>query len=134
MMLKDSLLFSQSWKQTKVSPFHKGGAKDELNSYRPISILPSLSKLLEKLYKKHFLSLSYLDSFDLIHRSQSGFRAGHSIETALLLMTERWLKALNEGNVVGSVMVDIRKTFDLVDHAFLLENSNVIKLATKFFI
>ena len=43
--------FPSIWKQAKVSPLHKGGAKDELNSYRPISILPSLSKLLEKLYK-----------------------------------------------------------------------------------
>ena len=65
--------------------------------------------------QKHFMS--YLDSsFDLIHDSQSGFRAGHSTETALLLITERWLKALNDGKVVGSVMVDFRKAFDLVDH------------------
>ena len=106
--------FPSIWKQAKVSPLHKGGAKDELNSYRPISILPSLSKLLEKFIQKHFMS--YLDSFDLIHNSQSGFWAGHSTETALLLMTERWLKALNDGKVVGSVMVDFRKAFDLVDH------------------
>ena len=40
--------FPSIWKQAKVSPLHKGGVKDELNSYRPISILPSLSKFLEK--------------------------------------------------------------------------------------
>ena len=57
-------------KQAKVSPLHKGGAQDELNSYRPISVLPYLSKLLEKFIQKHFVS--YLDSFDLIHNSQSG--------------------------------------------------------------
>ena len=75
--------------------------------------------------------MSYLDSFDLIHKSQSGVRAGHSTENALLLMTERWLKALNEGKVVGSVMVDLRKAFDPVDHALLLEK---LMLATNFFI
>ena len=76
--------------------------------------------------------MSYLDSFDLIHNSQSGFRAGHSTETALLLMTERWLKALNDGKVVGSVMVDFRKAFDLVDHALLLEKLSCYKLSDKF--
>ena len=49
-------------------------------------------------------------------------------------MTERWLKALNEGKVKGSVMVDLRKTFDLVDHALLLENLSCNKVTTNFFI
>ena len=76
--------------------------------------------------------MSYLDSFDLIHNSQSGFRAGHSTETALLLMTERLLKALNGGKVVGSVMVDFRKAFDLVDHTLLLEKLSCYKVSDKF--
>ena len=84
----------------------------KLNSYRPISILPTLSKLLEKFIEKHLME--YLNTFDLIHKSQSGFRAGHSTETALSLMTERWLKAMNEGKVVGSVMVDFRNLLILL--------------------
>ena len=96
--------FPSIWKQAKVSPLYKGGVKEELNCYRPIPILHTLSKLLEKIIHKHLMA--YLDTFDLIHKSQIGFRAGHSTETALLLMTERWLKALNEGKVEGSVMVD----------------------------
>ena len=76
--------------------------------------------------------MSFLDSFDLIHNSQSGFRAGHSTETALLLMTERWLKALNDGKVVGSVMVDFRMAFDLVDHALLLEKLSCYKVSDNF--
>ena len=109
--------FPSIWKQAKVSPPYEGGAKEELNCYRPISILPTLSRLLEKFIHKHLMA--YLDTFNLIHKSQSGFRAGHSTETALLLMTDRWLKALNEGKVVGSVMIDFRKVFDLVDHDLL---------------
>ena len=67
--------FPSIWKQAKVSLLHKG------------AILTSLSKLLEKFIQKHFMS--YLDSFVLIHESQSGFWTGHSTETALLLMTKR---------------------------------------------
>ena len=60
--------------------------------------------------------MSYLNTFDVLHKFQSGFRSGHSTETALTLMTERWLKAINDGNIVGTIMFDFRKAFDLVDH------------------
>lgn len=122
--------FPTVWKQAKVTPLHKGGAKDELNNYRPISILPTLSKLLEKFIHKHFIS--YLNHFSMIHPTQSGFRSGHSTESALTLMTENWLKALNEGKIVGSIMVDFRKAFDLVDHDLLLEKTKCYKCSNDF--
>ena len=62
--------FPAIWKQAKVSPLHKGGTKEELNSYRPISILPTLSKLLEKFIQKHFME--YLNTFDLITKVAFG--------------------------------------------------------------
>ena len=76
--------------------------------------------------------MSYLDSFHLIHNSQSGVRAGRPTETALLLMTERWLKVLNYGKVVGSVMVDFRKAFDLVYHKLLFEKLSCYKVSDTF--
>ena len=118
------------WKQAKVTPLHKGGAKNELNNYRPISILPTLSKLLEKFIQTHLMS--YLNFFSIIHPTQSGFRPGHSTESALILMTEKWLKAINEGKMVGAVMVDFRKAFDLVDHKLLLEKIKCFKCSDKF--
>ena len=71
-------------------------------------------------------------NFYVIHRSQSGFRTGHSTETALLLMTENWLKAINDGKIVGTVMVDFRKAFDLVDHDLLLQKLEIYKCNHKF--
>ena len=119
--------FPLSWKRAKVTPLYKNGIRDEINNYSPISVLPTLSKLIEKFIQKHLSS--FLNEFGVIHKSQSGFRPGHSTETALLLMTENWLKAINEGKIVGSVMVDFRKAFDLVDHELLLrklELTNVV--------
>ena len=52
-----------------------------------------------------------MNIFEVIHQSLSGFRKIHSTETALLLMTETWLKALNEDKIVGTVLVDFRKAF-----------------------
>ena len=86
--------FQSSWKQAKVNPLYKAGAKDDINNYRPISILPTLSKLIEKVIQTHLMN--YLNTFDVLHQFQSGFRSGHSTETAFSLMTERWLKAINE--------------------------------------
>ena len=57
-------------KKAKVTPLHKGGPKDDLNNYRPISILPVMSKFLEK--HIHDLLMTYLVKFNLLHKNQSG--------------------------------------------------------------
>ena len=55
-----------SWKLAKVNPLYKGGAKDDINNYRPIAILPTLSKLIEKFIQKHLMV--YLNSYDVLHK------------------------------------------------------------------
>ena len=67
-----------------------------------------------------------------MHDFQSGFRNGHSTETALTLMTERWLKAINEGKIVGAIMVDFKKDLGLVDHNLLLQKLSFYKCDTNF--
>ena len=68
------------WKTAKVTATHKGGSLQDLNNYRPISILPVLSKLVERHVHKHFYA--YLTQHNLLHAAQSGFRSKHSLETA----------------------------------------------------
>ena len=58
--------------------------------------------------------MNYLNTFDVLHKFQSGFRSG------LTLMKERWLKAINDGNIVRTIMIAFRKAFDLVDHDLLI--------------
>ena len=70
--------------------------------------------------------------YNAIHKSQSGVRSGHSTETALSLMTENWLKAINEGKVVGTGVVDFRKEFDLVGHELLLKKLKLYKCSNAF--
>ena len=103
----------------KVNPIFKTGAQDDVNNYRSISVLPTLSKTIEKSVSKKLMT--YLESYKLLHQKQSGFRTGHSIESALTLITDTWLKAINNGNLVGCILVDFRKAFDLVDHHLLLQ-------------
>ena len=118
-------IFPQPWKEAKISPIFKTGSKDDVNNYRPISILPTLSKIIEKWIQKHLMS--FLNSHNLLHEKQSGFREGHSTESALILMIDSWLKAINDGKFVGCLMVDFRKAFDLVDHSLILQKLKLYK-------
>ena len=118
--------FPDKWKEAKVKPLHKGGPTNDLNNFRPISILPVLSKLFEK--HVHESLLAFLEQYKLLYSTQSGFRPKHSCETALLYMVDKWLKALDRGELVGVVLVDFRKAFDLVDHEILLKKLELYKL------
>ena len=116
-----------TWKYAKVKPLFKTGDKDSVNNYRPISILPTLSKIIEKWIVTHFMS--YLNKYQLLHKNQSGFRKNHSTESALILMTDTWLKAVNEGKLVGYAMIDFRKAFDLVDNKLLLNKLDIYRIS-----
>ena len=122
-------VFPKKWKEGKVTPLHKNGAKDDTNNYRPISVLPVVSKLLEK--HVHDSLMAYLSSNSLLHSTQSGFRPNHSCETSLLQMINKWLDAINSSQMIGMVMIDFRKAFDLVDHTLLLKKLKYYKISEE---
>ena len=77
--------------------------------------------------------MTFLISHNALHSTQSGFRPNHSCETALLQMINKFHEAIHNGYIIGMVMVDFRKAFDLVDHTRLRKNSGIIKSQTKHF-
>ena len=114
-----SSMFPSSWKIARVAPIHKNGPKDECHNYRPISVLSTLSKVLEKHVS---ISLySYLQDNNLIYINQSAFRAHHSTETALIRLTDRLLFNMDQDKLTGMIFIDFRKAFDVIDHATLLQ-------------
>ena len=74
------------WKLPHVIPFFKSGDPDNVGNYRPISLLPILSKILEKVVTNQLMS--YLECNDLLSHTQHGFRPNLSTETALMKLTE----------------------------------------------
>ena len=122
-------VFPHMWKHAKVIPLHKKKSQGDVNNYRPISILPIASKILEKHVSVHLYR--YLSSHDLLNKRQSGIRANHSRKSALTLMTEEWLSALFTRNQVGLLLVDLCKAFDLVNHDILIEKLKLSKCSEK---
>lgn len=105
--------FPIKWKIATIILIHKPG-KDKSNpdSYRPISLLSSISKLFEKII--HIRILNYLNAIDLIPKFQFGFRPNHSTVQQLFRLTENINTAFEKCCHTGDVFLDISKAFDKV--------------------
>lgn len=104
--------FPSQWKCSKILPIKK-----TISEFRPISILPFLSKCVEKLM--HFQISQFLDTNNLLYEKQSGFRLKRSCLTALLDVTEGIREAVDEGNITFLTLLDHSKAFDCVNPSIL---------------
>ena len=112
------------WKISNVSLIPKSGDLSQASNYCPISLLPLLSKVLERII--HSRLITFLTENKLLSSRQFGFRPGSSIQDALLLITNDWHCTLKGNKQVGVVFFDIRKAFDSVPHdCFLVALANV---------
>ena len=115
-------IFPDTLKIAKIIPIYKKGSLNDILNYRPISLLPSISKNFEKLI---FIQLStYLNEHKLLHDSQYGFREGHSTELASIELIDRITQDLDKGKIPISIFLDLSKAFDTLDHAILLQKLN----------
>ena len=103
-----SEIFPDELKKARVLPVFKSGDSDIPENYRPISILPILSKIFERHIADQMQE--YFKLTDIIYKYQSGFRKYHSCSTALTRLIDRWLKEIDNGNIIGTVYLDLRKS------------------------
>ena len=111
-------IFPDHLKTAIVTPIYKSGDKQSLGNYRPISILRTLSKVLEKCMVKRMMS--FLSKYSIITPHQYGFLPGLSTFNAINSILEHVYDAFNEKQHCVSVFLDLKKAFDTVDHCILL--------------
>ena len=113
-------IFPSDWKLAKVSPIFKNGSKSksDLNNYRPISVIPTVAKIFEKIIYDRLYQ--YLNENGLLNSGQSGLRSLHSTLTALLGTNDSWCVNIDRGLLNGVIFLDLKKAFDTIDHGINL--------------
>ena len=118
----ESGVFPNNLKIAAIYPIYKGewSKSSPNNYYRPISVLPIVARLFEKII--HNQLNEYIKG--RIYKYQSGFRPKHSTETAVLNASNRWFLNIDQGKYNLVVFLDLRKAFDTVNHEYPLRSWN----------
>ena len=111
-------IFPDDWKCARVAPLFKVGDRNDVNNYRPISMISVLAKVFERIVYDQLYA--YLEEHSIICKYQSGFRSTHSTVTALLEAMDTWAYNIDRGKIKAVVFLDLKKAFDTVDHKILL--------------
>ena len=112
--------FPSILKNANITPVFKKGYRGSKENYRPVSILPVISKFFEKLLCKQITI--FIDP--LLSKYQCGFRKGFSSQHCLLAMLEKWKNAVDKGKVFGALLTDLSKVFHCLPHELIIAKLN----------
>jgi len=127
--------FPNQLKIAKICPIFKNGSKEVFSNYRPISVLPSFSKIFEK--AAYIRIQSYINANDILTKRQYGFRPKHSTAMAVLDMCDKVKEAIDDHLHSIGIFVDLSKAFDTINHNILfakLEHYGFRGLVLKWFV
>ncbi|KAF2343635.1 Reverse transcriptase domain, partial [Trinorchestia longiramus] len=119
------------WKHSIIKPLHKAGEINTASNYKPISLLPVLSKILEKVISNQLST--HLDKSNLLHPNQYAYRKHTSTQDALFNITEKIYSDIDTKNVTLLLLLDLSKSFDSVEHKRLLQKISNLGIATQWF-
>ena len=131
MCLKEAV-FPLQLKIAVIKPIHKGSDSALFSNYRPISILPFISKILEKIIYNRLLK--HFINNDLLSDRQFGFRKGLSTFMPILLIQDLITKSIEEDKYIIGLFLDLKKAFDTVDHNILCEKLRKYGVSGKAFL
>ena len=109
-------IFPTQLKLAEVKPIFKKGSKLDMTNYRPVSILPTISKIYERCMYRQMSS--YFEH--ILSKYQCGFRKDFSTQHALIAMIEKWRQSLDEKKVCGALLTDLSKAFDCLPYDLLI--------------
>ena len=104
---------------SRIKLLFKSGDKSLFSNYRPISLLPSLSKIFERVI--FYQLLGYFTNNNLLCLDQFGFRPGHSTELAALRLVDHLITQMDSCKILTNIYIDLSKAFDTLNHSILLE-------------
>ena len=114
--IKTNCVFPDPLKMGNVTPVYKKGERTNMENYRPISNLPTASKIYEReMYRQIY---TYIDEY--LSPYLSGFRKGYSTQHCLAVMIETWKKAVDRKEYAGGILTDLSKAFDCLNHDLLI--------------
>jgi len=119
------------WKHAFVTPLPKTSDLSDPSKFRPISVVPAISKVLERVV--HQQLYAYFTRHDLFSQYQHGYRTHHSTETALMEVNDKILSAMDRSEISLLVLIDLSKCFDVVDHSMLLNKLRLYNIDTTWF-
>ena len=121
--------FPDPFKIAKLVALYKKGCKTDPKNYRPVSLLPLLSKIFEQVV--HLQTEKFLSDNNILYVNQSGFRPLHSTETCLTHLSDQILGASDKGLYTGMILIDLQKAFDTLDHNLLLDKLGLLNFSTN---
>ena len=124
-----SMLFPSNCKITKLKPLFKKESKTNPENFRPISLLPLISKVIEKIV------YDQVDNFllqnNILYNYQSGFNKNHSTDLCFSFLNDKILKGFDKGLFTGVILTDLQIVFDTINHEILLGKLCAIGLSEK---
>ena len=127
-------IFPSPLKNAKIVPIHKGDSIFEMSNYRPISLLPIFSKILEKIMYSRIIK--FIEKHNILYQNQFGFQKGMSTEYAVNSLVNNIVQCLENKEVGFCILLDFAKAFDTVNHDILiskLEYYGIRGIASKWF-
>lgn len=122
-------IFPASLKRAKLLPIHKGGSFRNVDNYRPISLLPTLDKIIEKIMAAQLVE--HLETNRILSDAQFGFRKGRSCEQAASGFLRAVSECLDSGYSCVAIFLDLRKAFDTVNHERLINKLERVGLVGR---
>ena len=122
-----TLKFPSQLKQDDVSPIFKKEDATNVKNYRPVSVLPVVSKIYERIMQKQLLG--HFEQYLSPH--MCGYRKGYSAQFALVSLIEKWKECLDKGGFAGAMLMDLSKAFDTLDHNLLIAKLHAYGVAKK---